>query len=211
MNCEHFENLEPCHPAISHLTEASGLKKQQGVICGHSGCKKRFRTIVKNGKPKTFKQFLAAARQKGFDYDERTERFYCPDHIPNTEEPMQRTASDTAPSEMTREQRRAIFREIDEAYVDEKTGYALDVTDKTIGEKLGVPWAWVKQVREEHFGPAGPDPRVQSLLKKLDDVDGQARRAYDAAMKAAEKADEAEAAAKALRTELVALLKQEVV
>lgn len=74
--------------------------------------------------------------------------------------------AETAPRQPTKEQRRAIFREIDESY--HGSAYVEGYTDKTIAEKLHVPWSWVAAVREENFGPAGPDPEVVKLKAALD-------------------------------------------
>jgi hypothetical protein len=59
------------------------------------------------------------------------------------------------PREMSKEDQRIIFAEINDVYVDEKTGYSSGWNDKKVAEKLGVPLAWVKGVREAHFGKEG--------------------------------------------------------
>jgi hypothetical protein len=72
-------------------------------------------------------------------------------------EPM--TASISIPSKaepprvMSREDRRIIYAKIEDVY-DVKGGYyKANWTDKLVGSDLGVPWAWVQEIREEFFGP----------------------------------------------------------
>jgi hypothetical protein len=158
---------------------------------------------------KPFKAFRAAAAQRGWHFNDDAQLFFCPDHNDShrVEAAMNeiKTPSETEPREMTREQRRAIFREIDEGY--DKNGYCMDVTDQTIAQKLGVPWGWVAKVREENFGPAGADPRLKALVSKIEAAETKAQQAYDGALAAAEKAEKAQAEVKALKDQLLALLK----
>lgn len=60
-----------------------------------------------------------------------------------------------APREMEREDRRIIFLKLNEIYLDETKGYSAGWTDKRVATELGTPVAWVRQVREENFGPEG--------------------------------------------------------
>jgi hypothetical protein len=74
------------------------------------------------------------------------------------------------PPEMTKEDRRIIFSEIDTHYLDETRGYASNFDDKRIADALKVPLAWVRTLREENFGPErGPKVDIGAevaLLKK---------------------------------------------
>jgi hypothetical protein len=60
-----------------------------------------------------------------------------------------------APATMTREDRRIIFGKLNEVYLDEVRGYDNGWTDKRLADDLGVPQAWVRDLREENFGPEG--------------------------------------------------------
>jgi hypothetical protein len=57
------------------------------------------------------------------------------------------------PQEMTKEDRRIIFAEIDMHYLDETRGYEAQYDDKRVAEGLKVPEAWVRTIREDNFGP----------------------------------------------------------
>jgi hypothetical protein len=71
------------------------------------------------------------------------------------------------PPEMTKEDRRIIFAEIDTHYLDETTGYATDYNDKRIADGLKVPLAWVRTIREENFGPEKSADFEYKTLKTL--------------------------------------------
>ena len=77
------------------------------------------------------------------------------------------------PPEMTKEDRRIIFAEIDTHYIDETRGYAHDYNDKRLADALKVPLAWVRKIREENFGPekgADVDNEVSVLKKAVEDA-----------------------------------------
>jgi hypothetical protein len=54
---------------------------------------------------------------------------------------------------MSRDDRRIIFARLNDVYVNERTGYSEQWTDKRVAEDLGVPRAWVSEVRDRDFGP----------------------------------------------------------
>lgn len=60
-----------------------------------------------------------------------------------------------APATMGRDDRRIIFEKLNEVYADEKSGYLEGWTDAKVAGDLGVPRDWVRQVRDEMFGPEG--------------------------------------------------------
>ena len=69
------------------------------------------------------------------------------------------------PRQMSREDRRIIFEKLNEVYVDEKSGYSSPWTDEKVSVDLGVPRAWVSNVREEMFGPVGSNSDIDGALK----------------------------------------------
>lgn len=62
-------------------------------------------------------------------------------------------ASETAPREITREDRRIVFAKLEEVYVNEATGYQKGWNDLAVAKDLNVPRAWVEVIRDENFGP----------------------------------------------------------
>ena len=67
----------------------------------------------------------------------------------------------------TPEQRRVIFRALDEAYDEPNKCYVPGFTDQTIADSLKFPRAWITERREADFGPAGADPAIAELRAEL--------------------------------------------
>lgn len=70
------------------------------------------------------------------------------------------------PPEMTKEDRRIIFAGIDDHYVDETNGYKPGWNDQKVATDLNVPVAWVRQIREDNFGPEVGEA-INQEIKKL--------------------------------------------
>lgn len=71
------------------------------------------------------------------------------------------------PRVMGREDARLVLLKIDEVYLDENIGYSRGWTDRKVAEDLGVPVAWVAEVRDKHFGKEGGESALAPLLVKL--------------------------------------------
>lgn len=70
-----------------------------------------------------------------------------------------------APRAMSREDRRIIFENLNGVYLDEKRGYEAGWSDHKVAYDLGVPRAWVEQVREEMFGPVNTNSDMEEFKK----------------------------------------------
>lgn len=166
-------------------------------------CGKRF--DVPRAKSDRTPQVIAnMARRKGWSVNIKKHSVICPDCECKGKEPMPKTAtikppSETPPRVMDKEDRRKIFRAIDEAY--DGNGYCSPVTDQSIADELKVPWGWVAQIRDENFGPAGPDPELVAMMKKLEEF-----RLH--LTKLEEKAMDAAAATESMSKEVIALSKR---
>jgi hypothetical protein len=57
------------------------------------------------------------------------------------------------PRRPSRDERRIIHNKIDEKYVSEAVGYTAGWSDQKVADDLGVPVAWVAEIRDENFGP----------------------------------------------------------
>lgn len=79
------------------------------------------------------------------------------------------------PPEMTKEDRRIIFSEIDSHYLDEMRGYAKDWNDERVAKGLNVPQAWVRTIREDNFGPEQGD-QVGVEVEKLKAASSEAEK-----------------------------------
>lgn len=113
--------------------------------------------------------------------------------------------ADGAPSRTpTREQRRRVLEALDEFYPKPEQGYAGGMTDHKLAERLGVPRVWVRELREQLYGPeVVVDWR--GLEARVEVVEAKAREVDDLVLKAAE---ELGAMAKGVRRELEALRDQ---
>ena len=85
-------------------------------------------------------------------------------------------SADTPARVMDREEKRILFGELDAAYEDAEHGYKPGHTDKSVAEALGVPVVWVRQLREEMFGPAEGDKATKKIIElhaRLDKLDAK--------------------------------------
>lgn len=78
-----------------------------------------------------------------------------------------------APRVMSKEDGRVIFAKISDVYLDESKGYSAGWTDKRVAEDLGVPSAWVREVREQWFGKEGMNEEALLLIAKGNDLIAQ--------------------------------------
>lgn len=72
------------------------------------------------------------------------------------------------PAAPTPSDRRIIFAKLEEVYLDEVKGYSANWTDDRVSKDLGVPRAWVAEVREINFGPLRDNEQMRELLQKID-------------------------------------------
>lgn len=113
------------------------------------------------------------------------------------------------PRTMTREDRRIVFAKIDEVYLDDRSGYTPPWTDGAIARDLGVPRAWVAEVREALFGPAASNPDYDEFLEKAAPLIADMKNLFKGATKQLEEArklasrfDELERTAKRIEKDL---------
>lgn len=113
------------------------------------------------------------------------------------------------PRTMSREDRRIVFAKIDELYLDDKSGYSAPWTDSAVARDLGVPRAWVAQVRDELFGPEGSNAEFDEFLANaapiITDLKNLLRSVHaqlDEARKIAERVDSLERTAKRIEREI---------
>ena len=69
------------------------------------------------------------------------------------------------PRSPSRDEKRIIFKKIDEFYVGETVGYSGDWSDDRIAEDLNVPVAWVATIRDENFGPNISEAQAQAEVE----------------------------------------------
>ncbi len=69
---------------------------------------------------------------------------------------------------INRDDKRLINLKLHEVYIDEKSGYYAPHTDHSVAKDLGVPVSWVREIREEMFGPAHSNSDIDDHLAKIE-------------------------------------------
>ena len=155
-------------------TVLGSTRPTQVITCTNRLCKKRFRTQ----KSATQDRVVTLAKQKGWKINLSHSTAECPECAEK---------GNNEPRKMSREHKRKIWRTIDDNYASNK--YVAPATDKSLAEELGVPWAWVKEVREEDFGPAGEDPELIKMIEKLENLDKRVKELEKAGYRIAEESE----------------------
>ena len=90
--------------------------------------------------------------------------------VPKVEEKADLTMKPELPRTMGREDRRIVFEKLNGVYLDERRGYEVGWSDHKVALDLGIPRAWVEQVREEMFGPINTNPEIGDFLKAVKEL-----------------------------------------
>jgi len=94
------------------------------------------------------------------------------------------------PRVMGREDRRLVFARLHEVYLDERRGYENGWTDARVAEDLGVPRAWVTEVRDENFGPIRDNEEVRAATAQMDAIAAEALALLERSRRLLDGADE---------------------
>lgn len=162
-------------------------RSAQRITC--SKCPATDDFIQSAGRPMAHEAAEQAFRRRGWTIGARASRDLCPTcsaaaprspapvitlkpkEAPTMTVPKPTVAPMKAepPREMTRDHKRIINLKLHEVYVDERTGYGPGWSDKRVAEDLGIPWGWVRDVREELFGPDRNSEEIAEL-KAVQDI-----------------------------------------
>jgi hypothetical protein len=149
------------------------------IVCGGKDCahtaETRMNSLANDSDRGVQENRLATRRfaNMGWEVGLTPARHRCPSCIEKRKQevkpmsvvtPIKPPEKAEPPKPMGREDRRVIFEKLNDVYLDEKRGYSAPWTDKKVGEDLGVPRAWVTQVREEMFGPEASNEEIQKTL-----------------------------------------------
>lgn len=116
--------------------------------------------------------------QKGWDVGRKSTDDRCPacaaairaERRTNAETKQEKTmAANKAPvaeppRQMGFQEKPIILAKLVEVYVDPDVGYDRGWSDKRVAEDLGVPRAWVAELREQNFGPARDNEEIREIL-----------------------------------------------
>lgn len=164
--------------------EGASTRPVQMLKCSAPRCQTKMEVTIK-GTRKPPDVIAKMARNKGWLPDMKKGEHLCPDHV-NPEKPV--TTATDIPA-ISPEIRRNIFRAIDEAYDEKAKRYVDGFDDKMIAAQVGTTWGWVARVREESFGPPGPDPEIVKLTETIAKLERTAKTVEEMGMRAAEQAE----------------------
>lgn len=175
------------HTAVPHGDDGRMVR---GIIarCGHYGCEAAVplpvNTMQNGGGDEVAWQHIARKLElKGWRIGKTRNSHRCPKCFAAAKSPDTRNAdADAAPGAtangapamkvvqenvrvMERPDRRIIFDKLNQVYVDDTVGYSPGWTDEKVSVDLGVPRAWVRLVREEHFGDEVSNEHIRSEVK----------------------------------------------
>lgn len=77
---------------------------------------------------------------------------------------------------INRDDKRLINLKLHEVYIDEKSGYYAPHTDHSVAKDLGVPVSWVREIREELFGPAHSNSDIDEHMAKIEAAKAEAHK-----------------------------------
>jgi hypothetical protein len=80
------------------------------------------------------------------------------------------------PRQMDTDERRIIFGKIDENWAGKEEGYRTPWTDQAIARELGIPLAWVVEVRSQFFGEVRDNQEVREILARIESASFDARK-----------------------------------
>lgn len=152
------------------------------IICSSCGAEEKFRHNKQRTPPSEV--VTPKFERLGWSVGSRERDDQCPDCVAKAAAAKaERSASVVEPEpvradpprEMTREDRRIVIDKLSDVYLDDRSGYAPPWTDAAVARDLGVPRAWVSEIRDYAFGPAGSnadlDAFVEAIAPLKQDVD----------------------------------------
>ncbi len=153
-----MSDLSPAHSRIG--IERRYPPDSQAMILTCGKCGSEWACRYKN-KRLPVDAILNKARQAG--WDARTNgKHTCKECQMDVKSP-----SETGPREMQPQDRRRVFRAVEEVYDEPNSRYRGGNTDHTVALSLNVPRAWVEMIREENFGPSGHNLQMEQIETEI--------------------------------------------
>lgn len=159
--------------------EAGGRRaKALQITCAECGAVAYFaHQTGKSRKPPVAAQ--QSFQNKGWVVGSGPRKDFCPEHaqpsarkgntdMKNPQSAVEAAPRAEAPRTSTVEDRRLINMKLAEVYAD--GGYVTPWTDQRVADDLGVPRAWVTEIREGFYGPEGSNPLFDKYLAESADI-----------------------------------------
>lgn len=143
-----------------------GASRVLRICCAKCGAHADFHHI-KGGKKRPSIVAVNHFRRNGWEVGTITRKDFCATCAAAKREktmPDVVALKASPPKQMTREERRIINDKLDEVYG--KDAYKHPWTDAKVAADLGIPRAWVEDVRSQFFGEAGSNPAIDDYLDR---------------------------------------------
>lgn len=135
-------------------------------------------------------------QQRGWEVGRREVDDRCPNCVEEAKKRSERKViqmpqpelKPEPPRQMTREDKRLIIAKLDEVYDGEDRGYGSGWTDERVAKDMGIPRAWVSEIRVDLFGDLEMNEDIRAAAAR--EVTDMHKRLQDA-MKDFEKAQKA--------------------
>jgi hypothetical protein len=166
------------------IENVGGVTRQyQAILCSECG---RIEKIHGTGGYYPEHTLMKMGHQKGWSMHKRG-KHRCPDCVEKQKQKTEKAVTDIRivkpspsecpPREMQPQDRRRIFKAIDEVYDTANGRYLRGYGDASIAKDLACPRKWVEIVRDEAFGPAGEDPELAMIRTEIGRVEADVKRA----------------------------------
>lgn len=106
---------------------------------------------------------------------------------------------------MSREEKRAIIRRLDEVYDTVSQRYVDDWTDHRVAQGMNLPRAWITELRDEVYGPAGSNDEMDQLSTQMKDMLARLEDTVEQCLSAAASAEKLNAEVKSLEIRVARL------
>ncbi|WDS38343.1 hypothetical protein W2_gp033c [Caulobacter phage W2] len=188
------------------------------IVAASHNPEKACRELMKPDRGRRVAMTMDEAKALLREADEEARRVWGEDHVINAiaksleyqdqqqqrkEETMAAADSAARIKEPTRDQKRAINAKLTEVHNGQ--GYADAWTDEKVAESLGVPRAWVTEIRDEFHGPAVNEAAARERAKKLHELHADMKTAKASLRGLLDKVAAAETTLDGLETRLAAL------
>jgi hypothetical protein len=154
--CGHCDRTESIHVNTSKSHGDDDEQVEKAVVHKFENLGWKIgKTAAQHRCPQCFSAIKAAAKSRNGRTVHLSQKVVSitPVEIPPTQVVVAAAPPPQSERRPTREERRIIHNKIDEKYTSETTGYSMGWNDKRVADDLGVPVAWVSEIRDANFGP----------------------------------------------------------
>lgn len=161
------------------LRYGGNLVRGYETTCGRCGTRGQVHVNMirsyGNDNERTAREITKKLEQDGWKVGERIRDDRCPAcvrldenerkaklKVVPKEKPMTNAIAE-APRAASREEKRIILAKLDDVYDTNRQRYSQSWTDHKVATDLGVPRAWVSDLRDQLYGPEG-NPEITSML-----------------------------------------------